>query len=100
MFAILIVIVLIGFLQDRIFVYLDKRLFPHKYYKTTLAGIREVEYGILAILLMIAVVIFQQIWLPSLTGTFNNLAIITVIAALIIIVFGEIKVRGALRKAG
>lgn len=99
-FAILIVIVLIGFLQDRIFVYLDKRLFPHKYYKTTLAGIREVEYGILAILLMIAVVIFQQIWLPSLTGTFNNLAIITVIAALIIIVFGEIKVRGALRKAG
>ena len=30
-FAVLIVIVLIGFLQDRLFLWLDKLLFPHKY---------------------------------------------------------------------
>lgn len=30
-FAILLVIIFIGFLQDRLFVFLDKRLFPYKY---------------------------------------------------------------------
>ncbi|MGD1842972.1 MAG: ABC transporter permease [Thermonemataceae bacterium] len=32
-FGILIVIILIGFLQDKLFVWLDKALFPHKYVK-------------------------------------------------------------------
>jgi NitT/TauT family transport system permease protein len=30
-FAVLLVIVIIGFIQDRLFAYLDKKLFPHKY---------------------------------------------------------------------
>ena len=32
-FALLIIVILIGFLQDRLFVYLDKEFFPHKYVK-------------------------------------------------------------------
>ena len=34
-FAILIVIVIIGIVQDRIFVFLDRILFPHKHLRTT-----------------------------------------------------------------
>ena len=33
-FAILLVIILIGFIQDRLFVFIDKKMFPHKYVKT------------------------------------------------------------------
>ena len=32
-FALLIIIILIGFLQDKLFLYLDKEFFPHKYQK-------------------------------------------------------------------
>lgn len=97
-FATLIVIILIGFLQDRIFVYLDRRLFPHKHYKTTLPGIREVEYGILTILGVMTLAIFQAIFFPGWAGWFGNLAWILVLAALVIVVYGEFKVQGALRK--
>jgi NitT/TauT family transport system permease protein len=98
-FAVLIVIILIGFLQDRIFVYLDKRLFPHKYYKTTLAGIREIEYGIMTTLGVITLVILQQIFFPAMTGGFTNIALIVIIAAIIMVGFGEVRLRTAMKNA-
>jgi NitT/TauT family transport system permease protein len=95
----LIVIILIGFFQDRIFVYLDRRLFPHKYYKTTLAGIREIEYGIMTTLGVITLVILQQIFFPAITGGFTNIALIVIIAAIIMVGFGEVRLRTAMRNA-
>lgn len=94
-FAILIVIVLIGFLQDRIFVYMDKRLLPHKYYKKHIAGIKEVEYGIFAILLAITLAIVIPAIIPSTAGMMGNLAVILAITGLLISLYGEYKLRQA-----
>ena len=49
-FAILLVIIIIGFVQDRIFAFLDKHLFPHKTYKSFVGGIREARFGIYGVL--------------------------------------------------
>lgn len=95
MFAIILLIVLIGFLQDQVFVYLGKRLFPHRHYKTILNGNNEVRYGIYFLLaLFTASVLFPNI--PML----GTVALIGALAGLVFIVFGEIKVQAALRKAG
>ena len=94
-FAILFVIILIGFIQDRIFVYLDRRLFPHKYYKTTLGGLKEVDAGIYTILGTMAFVMFQSWLFPAASGVVGSLATILVIAGLLIIVYGEYKLRKA-----
>jgi NitT/TauT family transport system permease protein len=99
MFAILLVIIAIGFIQDRLFIYLDKRLFPHKYYKTTLSGILEVKYGLWAIFGIMALVIFVNLLIPSLANIMSTLALITVLAGVIFIVYGEIKVRGSLKNS-
>ena len=98
-FAMLIVIVLIGFLQDRIFVWLDRRLFPHKYFKTIVPGLRETEAGILIILGMLVLVLLQGLLFPAFSEWMNMLAILAIISALVIIVFGEIKIRSAVAKA-
>lgn len=98
LFALLLVIILIGFIQDRLFVYLDKRLFPHKYYKTTLPGLLEIKYGIWAILGLVAVLVFQSWLLPNLDSAMSTVALITVVAGVIFILFGEVKLQGALRK--
>lgn len=93
MFAIVLIIILIGFLQDRIFVYLGKRLFPHRHYKTVLNGNNEVRYGIYLLLVIFAVAVFFA-KLP-IVGT---ISLIGALAAIVFIVFGEIKVQAALRK--
>ena len=92
-FGILIVIVLVGFIQDRIFVYLDKRLFPHKYLKQIQPGIREIEYGIFTIFGILTLLIFQGILLPSITIVMTNITLIVILASLAIIVMGELKLR-------
>ncbi len=58
-FAILIIIILIGLIQDMIFVYISKRLFPHKHYKSVFSGLKEARFGVLALLaiLLVAVLI-------------------------------------------
>ncbi len=99
MFAIILVIVLIGFLQDRIFVYLSKRLFPHRFYKTTLAGNTEVRYGIWMLLAIFSVAIFQKILLPG-VGSIATVAMIVAIAAIVFILYGEFRVQSALRREG
>ncbi len=97
-FAILIVIVLIGFIQDRLFIYLDRRLFPHKYYKTTLTGLKEVEYGIFAIFGVIAVAVLLPIIWSGYPLALSNLAYIVIIAALVIVIYGEFRLRQAMVK--
>lgn len=97
LFALLLVIVLIGFIQDRLFVYLDKRLFPYKYYKTTLPGLLEIKYGIFAILGLITVMVFQDLLLPDLSDMMGTVALITTLAGLIFIIYGEFKLQKALR---
>lgn len=99
MFAILLIIVLIGFFQDSLFIYLDKRLFPHKYYKTTLNGILEVKYGLWAIFGIMTFAIIQNMFIPSLGDTMPTLALIAVIAGVVFIIYGEIKVRGSLKNS-
>ncbi|MEZ5057126.1 MAG: ABC transporter permease subunit [Saprospiraceae bacterium] len=93
MFGILIIIILVGFLQDRIFVYLDKRLFPHKYYKQALKGIREVEYALYAIAGIVALKIFQEIWLPDFNSSFNNIVFIVLTSAILLVLYGEYNIR-------
>ena len=93
MFAIILVIILIGFLQDRIFVYIGKRLFPHRHYKMVLNGNNEVRYGIYLLLVIFAIAVFFA-KLP-LVGT---IALIGALAGLVFIVFGEIKLQAALRQ--
>jgi len=102
-FAILIVIVLVGFLQDRIFVYLDRRIFPFKYHKYALSGIREVEYGIGTILGMTTLMLILQAVLGmagiELGSIFSNVLIITSIAGMLLVLYGETKVQRSLRTA-
>jgi NitT/TauT family transport system permease protein len=50
-FAMLLLIIVIGFLQDRILSYIDTRLNPHKYLKYKWPGVQECQYGIFFILL-------------------------------------------------
>lgn len=98
-FAMLIVIVLIGFLQDRIFVWMDRRLFPHKYFKTIVPGLREAEAGILIILGMLVLLLMQGWLIPSITSWMNILAIVSIISAVLIIFYGEFKIRKATAQA-
>ncbi len=93
MFAIILVIVLIGFLQDRIFVYISKRLYPHRHYKTVLNGNNEVRYGIYLLLLIFAMAVFFA-KLPMV----DTIALIGGLAGLVFIIFGEIKFQAALRQ--
>lgn len=93
MFAIVLVIILIGFLQDQIFVYLGKRLFPYRHYKTLLDGNKEVRLGIYLLLAVFALsVLLSGV---SMVGT---VALIGALAALVFMAFGEIKVQMALLK--
>jgi NitT/TauT family transport system permease protein len=96
-FAILIVIILIGFLQDRIFAYIDKRIFPHKYYKYNLNGLKEIRYGIWAILGIFILKIIQEIVLPNLNESFGNIVWITVLASGAFLLYGEFKFQTALK---
>ncbi|MEL6276085.1 MAG: hypothetical protein AAFU03_13380, partial [Bacteroidota bacterium] len=92
-YAVLIVIVIIGFLQDRFFVYMNNRLFPHKAFKTVRPGMQEAKVGFLTLL---GIPMFYLL-LKAITGwEMNNLGIfigIICLAALIIILYGEYLLR-------
>ena len=88
-FAILLLIVLIGFVQDRIFSYMDRRLNPHKYLKNKLAGVQECQYGIFFILL---VLLTKTLFPTLLTST---LVWIGVVSGMIVVALGEFKIMGA-----
>ncbi len=97
-FAILFVIILIGFMQDRIFEFIDKRLMPFKTINTVTPGIKESQYGIYTILAFL--------FLTILIGSFVNLSAISwwlilpivVISGILIIAYGEFKIFNAKRQ--
>lgn len=94
-FAVLIVIILIGFLQDRIFAYIDKRIFPHKYYKINLLGLNEVRYGIWTILGVFTLKVIQEISFPAFSESFNSIVWIGVLASIAFMFYGEFKLWNA-----
>lgn len=87
-FAILIVFIIIGFIQDRIFVFIDKRMFPHKYSSTQPTGLKETQYGILLILGGTMLVILLQIILSG-AWIMKSLFPIILIGGVIFILYGE-----------
>jgi len=97
MFAIILVIVLIGFLQDMIFVYLSKRLFPHRFYKSVLTGNLEVKYGIYVLFGLFAFAAFVNMFSPAFAGM-GTIALISALAAVVFIAYGEVKFWSALQK--
>lgn len=90
-FAVLIVIIMIGFLQDRVFAYIDKRLFPHKYYSINLTGLKEIRYGIWMVLGIFALKVFQEISLPQLNTGVGSIVWIIILASIAFIFYGEFK---------
>jgi NitT/TauT family transport system permease protein len=98
-FAVLFIIIIIGFLQDRLFVYLDKRLFPNKYYKNVLKGIEEIRYGIFAILIIFTFKILQEIFFPNLSASVNSIVWIVALGGIGFALFGEFKLQTALRSS-
>ncbi|MEZ4989908.1 MAG: ABC transporter permease subunit [Saprospiraceae bacterium] len=92
-FALLIVIVFVGFLQDRFFDYMDRRFFPHKYYSTNPGGIKEVEYGLGVLILAVAIAIIIPIIIPGLSGVIGNFAGLAAVAAVILTLFGEYRIQ-------
>ncbi|HHM20834.1 MAG TPA: ABC transporter permease subunit [Bacteroidetes bacterium] len=96
MFAIILLIILIGFLQDRVFVYLGRRLFPFRFYKTLLPGNTEVRYGIWMLLAIFAVGALSKWLLPGIN--IGTPTLIAAIAAVVFIGYGEYKIQAALRQ--
>lgn len=87
-FAMLLVIIFIGFIQDRLFVFIDKKLFPHKYYKQNISGIAESKTGIYAVLGALAAGILLMPFIPY----FARMGmIIALLAGILMVLFGELK---------
>jgi NitT/TauT family transport system permease protein len=94
-FAILIVIILIGLLQDRLFGYIDRRFNPHKHFNVKPSGIKEVQYGLYILLVVLALAIL----VPAIAGISPDLvktpALLAALASLILIGLGEVKLLSA-----
>jgi NitT/TauT family transport system permease protein len=91
-FASLFVIIVIGFFQDKMFAWIDKRLNPFKFYKKRVDGNLEVRYGIYIIFGIITLKILQEIFVPQLDSSISNVFYFAGIAALVIVLFGEFKI--------
>ncbi|MCB0542191.1 MAG: ABC transporter permease subunit [Saprospiraceae bacterium] len=92
-FAVLLLIIAIGILQDRLFVYLDKRLFPHKYYKTRAEGLKEVQTGICIALGIFALAVLLPLFVSIPGDLLLQGAGLVVLAAVGLILMGELKLR-------
>lgn len=91
-FAVLLVFILIGFLQDRIFVFIDRRVFPHKYINLRPSGLRESQYGIFMILGIIIIGLILSAILGGASWIWTSLVPIVAIAGLVFILYGEYKI--------
>ena len=93
-FAVLITIVAIGYTQDQLFAYMNRRLFPYRDVKAVSPGLKETRTGFLIIL----GVIMAYLLLTVFTGSVPLLALIVgliVSAAALLIVLGEFKLRSS-----
>ncbi|MEY3053464.1 MAG: hypothetical protein RLY31_3249 [Bacteroidota bacterium] len=94
MFAIILLIVLIGFLQDQTFRYLSKRLFPFRYVTQLNRGFQEVRMGIFLLLSLLAL----SALFPGVAGN-GTLLLIGGLAAVLFMVYGEILLRSGRKPA-
>lgn len=92
-FAILIVIIFIGVIQDRIFVFLGKRLFPYKHFKSVIPGIKEAKFGVYTILLglLIAVLLNSIIGLKS--APIVIFVVVILLSAILFTLYGEYLIK-------
>ncbi|MCC6283199.1 MAG: ABC transporter permease subunit [Saprospiraceae bacterium] len=90
-FAVLLLIIVIGILQDRLFVYLDKRLFPHKHYKTKVDGLKEVQTGIYIVLGTFGLSVLLPMFVQLPAALLLQGAGLIVLAAIGLILMGELK---------
>lgn len=94
-YAVLIIIIIIGFLQDQLFVYMNRRLFPHKEFKQIRPGMQETRLGFLT--LLGAPMLF--LLLRSMFGnSLNSMGVfvgIVCLAAVLLILYGEYLLRFA-----
>ncbi len=88
-FAMLLLIIVIGFLQDRLLSYIDTRLNPHKYLKYDWPGVKECQYGIFFILLTLLAKTLLPSYIPEVVGW------IAMAGGIVMIAMGEIKLAGA-----
>ena len=91
-FGILIVIILIGFLQDRIFMFIDKRLIPYKTQNAVMPGIKESQYGIYTILFFLVITILLGSFVSLSAIKWTLILPIIIISAVFIILYGEWKI--------
>jgi len=99
-FAILIVIIAIGFLQDLIFRFFDKRLFPFKYQKTLVEGINESRSGIYIMLGTVMLMLILLAIFPGLGNTYLPYIVgIIVVASIVLVLLGELKLFNSTRNA-
>jgi ABC-type nitrate/sulfonate/bicarbonate transport system permease component len=90
-FAVLLLVIVIGILQDRLFVYLDKRLFPHKYYKVKAEGLKEVQTALYIMLGTFALAVLLPLFFNLPVGALLQGAGLVVLAALGLVLMGEWK---------
>lgn len=96
-FAVLITIVIIGYCQDQLFAYMNRRLFPYRDVKSVSPGLKEARTGFLIIL----GVVMAYLLVTAFTGSIPILGLIigvVVVAAVLMIIYGEFRIRTA--KAG
>lgn len=91
-FAGLIVIILVGFFQDWIFVYLEKRLFPYKHYPSAIPGINESQYGIYILLGTLLLLVILAMIAPGIFASVLNFGLIVMVSGLILVGLGEYKI--------
>jgi len=96
-FAVLLLIIVIGILQDRLFVYLDKRLFPHKHYKTKVDGLKEVQTGIYIVLGTFALAVLLPVFVTLSASMLLQGAGLVILAAIGLILMGEMKLWNGLQ---
>jgi hypothetical protein len=93
-FAGLMTSVIIGYLQVQLFAYMNRRLFPYRDVKSVSPGLRETRTGFLIMLGVVMTLLLIQ----AFTGIIPILGFIVgiiVAAAVVLIVFGEFKLRSS-----
>jgi len=94
----LIVIIIIGFFQDRIFTFFDTRKFPYKFNKTILPGLLESQYGIFTILGTILLLIIFSAIFPGMISMLNMIVGLIIVTSLLLIGYGEFKIFNSKRQ--
>jgi len=91
-FAGLIVIIFVGFVQDYIFVYLEKRLFPYKHYPNAISGMTESQAGIYGFMGALVILVVLALVAPIFTSGIMMYSWIVFVACLVFIALGEFKI--------